>query len=134
MQGCSVCHEAAEFSWWNVCNGHNQGAEGCAVMNCCTLYIFLFLNDLYLNSPHITATKFYVKNGTEVVWSNKTVKWTYKYYIFAVDGGSPKRGDRIPLNITFDATCEKTGAVVANPLTGEVFFRAPGLTGSIYRK
>ena len=62
------------------------------------------------------------------------MKWTYKYFIFAVDGGSPKRGDRIPLNITFDATCEVTGAVVADPGTGEVFFRAPGLTGSEYRK
>ncbi|XP_022792613.1 uncharacterized protein LOC111331710 [Stylophora pistillata] len=82
--------------------------------------------------PHINATKFYVNNGTEVVWSNKTVKWTYKYFVFAVDGGSPKRGDGIPLNITFDATCEVTGAVVADPGTGEVFFRAPGLTGSEY--
>ena len=62
------------------------------------------------------------------------MKWTYKYLIFAVDGGSPKRGDSIPLNITFDATCEATGAVVADPVTGEVFFRAPGLTGSKYRK
>ncbi|XP_078366293.1 uncharacterized protein LOC144650486 [Oculina patagonica] len=82
--------------------------------------------------PHINATKFYVQNGSEVVWSNKTVKWTYNYYIFAVDGGSPKRGDRIPLSITFDVTCETTGAVVADPNTGEVFFRAPGLTGSEY--
>ena len=86
------------------------------------------------NSPTINVTKFYVKNGTEVVWSNKTVKWTYKYEIFAVDGGSPKRGDSIPLTITFDASCESTGAVVADPQTGQVFFRAPGLTGSIYRK
>ena len=88
----------------------------------------------FFDSPHINATKFYVQNGSEFVWSNKTVKWTYNYYIFAVDGGSPKRGDRIPLNITFDVTCEKTGAVVADAITGEVFFRAPGLTGSIYRK
>lgn len=88
----------------------------------------------FFSSPHINATKFYVQNGSEVVWSNKTVKWTYNYYIFAVDGGSPKRGDRIPLSITFDVTCEMTGAVVADPNTGEVFFRAPGLTGSEYRK
>lgn len=82
--------------------------------------------------PTIKATKFYVENGSKVVWSNKTIKWTYKYQIFAVDGGSPKRGDSIPLTITFDASCETTGAIVADAQTGDVFFRAPGLTGSIY--
>ena len=87
-----------------------------------------------VNRPHINSTKFYVQNGTEVVFSNKTVKWTYKYYIFAVDGGTPKRGDRVSVNITFDASCETTGAIVPDPITGEVFFRAPGLTGSEYRK
>lgn len=51
-----------------------------------------------------------------------------------MDGGSPKRGDSIPLTITFDVSCESTGAIVADPLTGDVYFRAPGLTGSIYRK
>ena len=69
-----------------------------------------------------------------MVFSNKTVKWTYKYYIFAVDSGSPKRGDRISMTITFDASCESTGAVVPDAITGEIFFRAPGLTGSKYRK
>lgn len=69
-----------------------------------------------------------------MVWSNRTIKWTNKYLIFAVDGGSPKRGDSIPVTITFDVTCVSTGAIVADPQSGEVFFRAPGLTGSIYRK
>ena len=87
-----------------------------------------------VNRPHINSTKFSVLNGTEVVFSNETVKWTYKYYIFAVDGGSPKRGDRIAVNITFDASCETTGAIVPDAITGEVFFRAPGLTSSEYRK
>ena len=87
-----------------------------------------------VNRPHINSTKFYVQNGTEVVFSNKTVKWTYKYFIFAVDGGSPKRGDRISVTITFDASCETTGAIVPDAITGEVFFRAPGLTRSEYRK
>ncbi|XP_074619049.1 uncharacterized protein LOC141877908 isoform X1 [Acropora palmata] len=82
--------------------------------------------------PTISATKFYVENGSKVVWSNKTVKWTYKYQIFAVDGGTPKRGDSVPLTITFDVSCESTGAIVADAHSGDVFFRAPGLTGSIY--
>ena len=74
-----------------------------------------------------------MENGSKVVWSNKTVKWTYKYQIFAVDGGTPKRGDSVPLTITFDVSCESTGAIVADAHSGDVFFRAPGLTGSIYR-
>ena len=94
---------------------------------------FIFCLFLF-NSPTINSTKFYVQNGSEVVWSNKTVKWTYKYLIFAVDGGAPKRGDSISVTITFDVSCESTGAIVADPVTGDVFFRAPGLTGSIYRK
>ena len=105
---------------------------GCSFRSVILVLFLIFIPSF--NSPHINATKFYVQNGSEVVWSNKTVKWTYQYYIFAVDGGSPKRGDRIPLNITFDASCEDTGAVVADAITGEVFFRAPGYTGSEYRK
>ena len=94
----------------------------------------LFFVVYFFNSPTINSRKFYVQNGSEVVWSNKTVKWTYKYLIFAVDGGSPKRGDSISVTITFDVSCESTGAIVADAVTGDVFFRAPGLTGSIYRK
>ena len=94
----------------------------------------LFFVFYFFNSPTINSTKFYVQNGSEVVWSNRTIKWTYKYLIFAVDGGSPKRGDSISVTITFDVSCESTGAIVADPVTGDVFFRAPGLTGSIYRK
>ncbi|KAK2566477.1 Cartilage oligomeric matrix protein [Acropora cervicornis] len=63
---------------------------------------------------------------------NKTAEWSYHYYIFAVDGGTPKRGDRIPLAITFNATCQETGEIVVNETSGEVFFRAPGMTGSEY--
>ena len=96
--------------------------------------VLIFFVFYFFNSPTINSTKFYVQNGSEVVWSNKTVKWTYKYLIFAVDGGSPKRGDSISVTITFDVSCESTGAIVADPVTGDVFFRAPGLTGSIYRK
>ena len=99
-----------------------------------SLLWFLFFVFYFFNSPTINSKKFYVQNGSEVVWSNKTVKWTYKYLIFAVDGGSPKRGDSISVTITFDVSCESTGAIVADPVTGDVFFRAPGLTGSIYRK
>ena len=62
------------------------------------------------------------------------MEWTYKYYIFAVDGGTPKRGDRIPLTITFNATCQESGGIFVNATSGEVFFRAPGMTGSEYRE
>jgi hypothetical protein len=56
------------------------------------------------------------------------------YYIFAVDNGSPKRGDRIPMTIKFNATCQEFADITVNPTTGEVFFRAPGMTVSEYRK
>jgi len=82
--------------------------------------------------PRIEATRYAVKNGTEFIWSNKTIEWTYQYYIFAVDGGTPKRGDRIPLTISFNATCQESGGIFVNETSGEVFFRAPGMTGSEY--
>ena len=80
------------------------------------------------------STKYYVLNGSQVVWSNKTIEWTYKYHVFAVDGGSPKRGDRIPLTITFNATCAETARIAVNATSGEVYFRAPRMTVSEYRK
>ncbi|XP_068721591.1 uncharacterized protein [Montipora capricornis] len=82
--------------------------------------------------PKIEARRYAVRNGSDFVWSNKTTDWTYHYYIFAVDGGTPKRGDRIPLTITFNATCQETGEIFVNETSGEVFFRAPGMTGSEY--
>ena len=51
-----------------------------------------------------------------------------------MDGGTPKRGDRIPLTISFNATCQESGGIFVNETSGEVFFRAPGLTVSEYRK
>ena len=51
-----------------------------------------------------------------------------------MDGGKPKRGDRIPLTISFNATCQESGEIFVNETSGEVFFRAPGLTVSEYRK
>ena len=51
-----------------------------------------------------------------------------------MDGGTPKRGDRIPLTISFNATCQESGGIFVNGTSGEVFFRAPGLTVSEYRK
>lgn len=77
---------------------------------------------------------FKVANGTGTVWSNTTVDWTRKYYVFAVDGGTPKRGDRVSVTVKFNATCEEFAEIFANETTGEVFFRAPGMTVSEYRK
>ena len=51
-----------------------------------------------------------------------------------MDGGTPKRGDRIPLTITFNATCQESGGIFVNATSGAVFFRAPGMTGSEYRE
>ena len=51
-----------------------------------------------------------------------------------MDGGTPRRGDRIPLTISFNATCQESGGIFVNETSGEVFFRAPGLTVSEYRK
>ncbi|XP_074618758.1 uncharacterized protein LOC141877629 isoform X2 [Acropora palmata] len=91
-----------------------------------------FKSQVFQKIPIITAKRYAVKNGSDFVWSNKTAEWSYHYYIFAVDGGTPKRGDRIPLAITFNATCQETGEIVVNETSGEVFFRAPGMTGSEY--
>ena len=87
-----------------------------------------------LFSPEIEATKYAIKNFTEYVWNNKTVAWTYKLYVYAIDGGIPRRGDRIPLTISFNATCQEAAEIFVNEKTGEVFFRAPGFTNSEYRK
>ena len=51
-----------------------------------------------------------------------------------MDGGTPKRGDRIPLTISFNATCQERGGIFVNESSGEVFFKAPGMTGSEYRE
>ncbi|XP_031564283.1 uncharacterized protein LOC116299704 isoform X2 [Actinia tenebrosa] len=84
--------------------------------------------------PTIIAKMYYVQNGTATVWSNTTVEWKRMYYIFAVDNGTPKRGDRIPMTIKFNATCQEFADITVNPSSGEVFFRAPGMTVSEYPK
>lgn len=97
-------------------------------------YFDLLFVFLISQRPRVEATRFAIKNGSAYIWSNKTIEWTYKYFIFAVDGGTPKRGDRIPLTITFNATCQETGGIFVNATSGQVFFRAPGMTGSEYRE
>lgn len=65
------------------------------------------------------------------VVNNKTTKWTWVFHIFAVDSGVPKRGDFIPFNITFSATCYDKAKVTADSI-GNVFFTAPGYAISTY--
>ena len=120
IETSSILH-LPQVIYWKVTNIHDLKL----VANNCT---FTF------RRPRIDATLYAIKNGTEFIWSNKTVEWTYKYFIFAVDGGTPKRGDRIPLTITFNATCQESGGIVVNATSGEVSFRAPGMTGSEYRE
>lgn len=98
------------------------------------IHYWLYDRSQFFRSPRIEATKYAIRNGTEFIWSNKTIEWTYQYFIFAVDDGTPKRGDRIPLTISFNATCQESGGIFVNGTSGEVFFRAPGLTVSEYRK
>nr|AXL14330.1 mega-thrombospondin [Nematostella vectensis] len=84
--------------------------------------------------PTIVSKKYYMNNYTEIVWSNTTTQWEQTYYIFAIDGGAPRRGDKIPLTITFNATCHETAGIFVNAGSGEVFFRAPSMTNSEYPK
>lgn len=80
----------------------------------------------------MSRTPYDTKNGTEVVWVNKTVQVQWIYRIYAVDNGNPRRGDFIPVNITINSTCASEANFVINDTTGNVFLRAPKLTG--YRK
>ena len=82
----------------------------------------------------MSRTRYDTKNFTEVVWVNETVETKWVYRIYAVDNGSPRRGDFILVNVTINSTCTSHANFVINDTTGEVFLRAPTLTGSKYRK
>lgn len=71
------------------------------------------------------------ENVTALQWKNKTVAWTWKVNIFAVDNGNPKRGDFIPFTVTFSSTCLDKAKVTVDT-SGNVFFTAPGYTISVY--
>ena len=53
--------------------------------------------------------------------------------VFAVDNGNPKRGDYVPLTITFSSTCLDKAKISADT-SGNVYFTAPGYTISTYGK
>ncbi|CAB3979783.1 cartilage oligomeric matrix -like [Paramuricea clavata] len=83
-------------------------------------------------TDEVSRTRYYTNNFTEVVWVNKTIETRWTYRIYAVDNGNPRRGDFIPVNVTVNATCTSHANFVINNITGEVFLRAPTLTGSEY--
>lgn len=82
----------------------------------------------------MSRTRYDTKNFTQVVWVNTTTETEWSYRIYAVDNGNPRRGDFIPVNVTINATCTSHANFVVNDSSGEVFLRAPTLTGSKYRK
>ena len=85
----------------------------------------------FLHRPTINSTFSNVTgsdNITRIVWNNKTIEWTWTVYIFAVDNGNPKRGDYIPLTVTFSATCVEHAKVTVDSVGGQVHFRAPKMT------
>jgi hypothetical protein len=92
----------------------------------------VFVPTLYRHE--VSRTSYDTKNFTQIVWVNKTITTRWTYRIYAIDNGNPRRGDFIPVNVTISATCTSHANFVINNITGEVFLRAPSLTGSKYRK
>ncbi|XP_028399982.1 uncharacterized protein LOC114523303 [Dendronephthya gigantea] len=80
----------------------------------------------------VSRIRYHTRNFTEVIWVNTTTETEWTYKIYAVDNGNPRRGDFIPVNVTINATCTSHANFVVNNTSGEVFLRAPNLTGSIY--
>jgi len=78
--------------------------------------------------PRIKHTSFAINNNTETVWVNKTVEYTITVNLYAIDNGSPKRGDFFSISMSYSPSCDKTGRVVVNETSGEVNFVAPAMT------
>ena len=72
-------------------------------------------------------------NATTTIWVNKTVEWLVTVHVFALDNGNPRRGDFIPVNVTYSVSCEETAAVVVQD-SGDVQFLVPGMQVSRHRK
>ena len=63
---------------------------------------------------------------------NTTVEYTVVVKLFAVDNGSPRRGDFFTISLSYAPNCDKRGKVIINETSGAVNFFAPGMT--IYDK
>lgn len=68
------------------------------------------------------------ENITKTVWVNTTVEYTVKVNVYAVDNGSPKRGDFFTILLSYAPSCDKRGKVVINDTSGAINFFAPGMT------
>ena len=74
-------------------------------------------------------TPYQVKNNTETIWVNSTVEWTLHVNLYAIDNGTPmKRGDHFTIVLSYAPSCDKTGRIVVNETSGEVYFAAPAMT------
>ncbi|XP_066913775.1 uncharacterized protein [Clytia hemisphaerica] len=78
--------------------------------------------------PTLTAKKYIVGNQSEVVWVNETTQYFLSIHVFALDNGTPRRGDYVIFNVTYNVTCHRFARVRVNETSGEVFFEAPGMT------
>uniref|UniRef100_A0A7M5WYM7 Uncharacterized protein n=1 Tax=Clytia hemisphaerica TaxID=252671 RepID=A0A7M5WYM7_9CNID len=85
-----------------------------------------YVSQLISKIPTLKHTPF--DNNGKTVWENKTVEWTIHVNLYAIDNGSPKRGDFFSISMSYAPSCDKTGRIVVNETSGQVFFAAPGMT------
>ena len=62
------------------------------------------------------------------MWENTTSEYTVTVNLYAIDNGSPKRGDFFSITMSYLPSCDKTGSIVVNETSGEVNFLAPAMT------
>jgi len=61
---------------------------------------------------------------------NETTEYFISVDVFALDNGSPRRGDYITFNVSYSATCHGFARVAVNESDGRIYLTAPGMTVS----
>ena len=82
-------------------------------------------------SPTIVSEKF-IGNDSEILWVNTTTEYFISVHVFALDNGSPRRGDYVIFNVSYSATCQTSAQVAVGEKDGEVNLIAPGMSVSTY--
>ena len=56
------------------------------------------------------------------------MEWTITVNLYAIDGGSPKRGDFFSISMSYSPSCDIKGQIVVNKTSGQVNFVAPAMS------
>ena len=99
-------------------------------MNIACVQCKIIFNWYYVIYRPTFVARSYEGVNNETLWVNETTEYFISVQIFAIDDGTPRRGDYVTFNVSYKVSCHGFARVRVNETDGRIYLEAPGMVVS----